>query len=305
MSAPKPISSILDTAGATPVVELQRIAEGSGRRIFAKCELFGPTQSHKDRSVRTIMDRAKQSGELKPGQPVIEASTGSFGIALAQWCAVNGHPLTVILPERASLERRETLKLYGAKFELVAHPRAALQRLQALQKDVPEAFLPMQLANEVAIDGYREGFGTELVEQIQAAGGRIDAFVATASTGALIAGTKLALKAAFPEAIVWGVEPDQTFDVGMGVGLRSAMSGEDAPLPPALAQNVRAWLQVTSAAALEMKERLAREEGLLCGISSGFNVVAALGLSDLPEDAHVWTVLPDTGERYFSLESLR
>ncbi|HLT30130.1 MAG TPA: cysteine synthase family protein [Myxococcaceae bacterium] len=306
-TAPPPVAHLLETAAGTPVVRLGRVVPEGGARIFLKLESRLPTGSLKDRVATARLERALGEGRLTAGAPVVVASLGNLGIALAQVCTRRGHRLHVVMPRSASLERRALLRLMGARLELTAMDEGlsgAIRAAEALAQSLPGACL---LAADPTADAevFARGLGAELVAQVQAEGGRIDAFVCGVGSGATLLGVSRALREAFPRVQRVGVEPDVSAGFSGGLhaphrlqelGLGFVPGGVDASLADS-------WETVSEREAWDMRLRLAREEGLLVGIGTGANVVAALRKARaLGPGAAVYTLASETGERDFSLE---
>lgn len=301
--------SILSTMGATPTLRLQRVVpEGSGQ-VFVKLDFLSATASNQERIARARLQRAEREGWLTPGMTVVTATTGNAGIGLALLCAVKGYPLVVCMPESMSLERRALLQGYGARLELTpaqAHVLGAVEKAQGLASQLPSAFYLDFFEALPPADLMEAVGGPEWVQTVQADGGRMNAFVAGVGSGTTLSGVGQALKAAFPKLEVVAVEPSGSAVLsgkpagphrqqGLGVGF----------VAPSLQRTIiDRVVQVEDAEAQAMKERLGREEGLLVGLSTGSNVVAALRLAqERGPSSRVYTIAWDTGERYFSLAS--
>ncbi len=300
----EPMPSILAAIGRTPLVRLSRVAPDV--ELFAKVEWFGPTGSVKDRIYRHMFAEAERRGDLKPGMTIIECSTGNAGIACAAVAAVNGYPCIIVMPEGMSSERKRMIEAYGA--ELVQTRGAgsdidlALVEMRTIVgRDPDRYFFPGEFENPDN-PAAQEPSGEEIWEQL---GGRVDAVVAAQGTGGWISGVGRALKAHGERVVVYAVEPAEcpllseqrwgTHGVpGIGDGI------VPANLDLALLDGV---VTVPTADAIAMAGRMAREEALLCGPSSGMNVVAALKVAvKHPELRRLVTVVADTGQRYLSGE---
>jgi len=302
------VDSILDTIGGTPSLRLSRVVEPGLCAIYAKLEQFNPAGSLKDRIARTMIEGAERDGRLKPGGVVIEPTSGNTGIGLALVCAVKGYRLILTMPETASLERRELLKAYGA--ELVLTPAetdmdGAVSRARELLASEPGGFMPSQFDNPDNARAHEETSGPELLETIAADGGRIDALVLGVGTGGSLTGIGRKLRVAHPKARIIAVEPSRSPVLAGGTPRVHRIQGIGAGFVPAILDRtlIDGLEKVSDEEAWSMKDRLGKEEGLLVGISSGANVVAALRVArQLPRDARIYTLLCDTGERYFSLK---
>ena len=300
----EPMPSILDAIGRTPLVRLSRVAPDV--ELFAKVEWFGPTGSVKDRIYRHMFGEAERRGDLKPGMTIIECSTGNAGIACAAVAAVKGYPCVIVMPEGMSSERKRMIEAYGA--ELVQTRGAgsdidlALAEMRAIvARDPDRYFFPGEFENPDN-PAAQEPSGEEVWEQLD---GRVDAVVAAQGTGGWITGVGRTLKAHAERVMVFAVEPAEcpllseqrwgTHGVpGIGDGI------VPANLDLALLDGV---VTVPTADAIAMAGRMARQEGLLCGPSSGMNVVAALKVAAKhPELRRLVTVVADTGQRYLSGE---
>jgi cysteine synthase len=290
--------SVTELIGGTPVVELQRITSSNTAQIRIKLEQFSATGSSKDRIALAILQRAVAEGRLTRGGTVIEATCGNAGIALAMMCVTKGLKLTVTAPESISPERRALLSAYGARVELTParlQMAGAISRAKELLAKTRGAFMPSQYDNPDNVAALRKA-GEELVETIRADGGQIDAFVAGIGTGGTLSGIGRALKASFPAVQVIAVEPAAEMNriQGLGSGSESAVLDRSVIDRTLTINDVDAW---------RMRGRLAREEGILGGISTGANVAAALRVANELGSGHrVYSVCCDTGERDFSLE---
>jgi len=295
--------NILDRIGKGPVVELCHVNH-TGSKILAKMENFNPSGSIKDVMALYMVSKAEEKGELQPGDKIIEVTTGNTGIAFAMISALKGYRFTAVMPENMSIERRRIIGALGA--ELVLTPTAddmkgAIERYEELVAENPDAWLPNQFGNPHNVDAHREITGKSILNQVD---GRIDALVAGVGTGGTLMGSAQALKEAHPDMRVVAVEPYES----------AVMSGDDAGLHeiqgigegfvPALVcmDMIDEVIAIESEDAKGFAKKLAREEGLFVGISSGANVLAALQLGEeMGEGKTIVTMLPDSGERYLSM----
>ena len=301
----RPVASLLDAVGRTPIVRLTRSIP-EGLELFAKVEWYGPTGSVKDRIYARMIEQAEGRGDLRPGMTIIECTTGNAGIACAAVAAIKRYACTIVMPEGMSEERKRMIRAYGA--ELVLTPGAgtdidlALERMREIVATDPgRYFFPGEFENPDNPDA-QEASGAEIWEQLE---GHVDAVVAAQGTGGWITGVARALKRHDPTIHAFAVETAEcpliserrwgTHGVpGIGDGIIPAN------LDLSLLDGV---VQVSTERALETARRLAREEGLLCGPSSGINVAAALVVAAKhPELRRIVTAIPDTGQRYLSGE---
>jgi cysteine synthase A len=307
MSRAAVVDDILDLVGHTPLVRIQRLTDPAVHAtVWGKCELLNPGGSVKDRVALAMIEAAEAEGRIRPGESVlVEPTSGNTGIGLALVAGVKGYKLILTMPESMSLERRALLRAHGA--ELVLTPEAeamegAVARARALCTR-PGHVMLQQFENPANPEMHRQTTAQELLAQMGEL--RIAGFVAAVGTGGTITGVGETLRARDPEVVVVAVEPD-----------RSAVLSGDPPgphkiqgigagfVPPVLRRDAFDRIaRVADADAYRMKRRLAREEGLLVGISAGAAMCAALELAaELGPGKHVVTVLCDTGERYFSLD---
>ena len=303
MSAPV-VQNVLDLIGNTPLFKLRRVVPTGSGTVWAKAEHLNPGGSVKDRICLAMIERAERDGLLKPGDTVVEPTSGNTGIGLALVCLRKGYKLVLTMPASMSLERRELLKSYGAEIVLTEPERVMDGAIEAAHRIAKErgAFMPQQFENEANPQVHADSTGREIVEAMQ--GLRIDALVAAVGTGGTISGVGRAVKAAHPDAKIIAVEPSASPVLAGGAPGPSKIQGLNAGFVPANydASVVDELRGVDDRDAWEMKLRLGREEGLLVGISAGANVaIAAQVASELGPDANVVTFLCDTGERYFSL----
>ncbi len=292
-------NSVLELVGATPLVRLVRIPGPGSANVFAKLEHFNPAGSHKDRPASKIVERAEAEGLLRPDSTVVEASCGSFAVSLALVCAAKGYRLVAVLPKSVSHEHVDVLEAYGAAVELT--PAAdgmagAIERADKIAASSPGSFSPRQYQSEQNARSQAEGVGAELVAQARQYGG-IDAFVMTLGTGGTLSGVSRAVKAERSATAVVAIKL---------TGEPSGVSRFPYGRPDSLsAHGVDRTLEISDRVAWQMKQRLAREEGLLVGITSGANLAGAQRLaSELGPGKSVYTLCCDTGERYFSLEGI-
>jgi cysteine synthase A len=297
--------SILDVAGLTPMVELHRVKDGISARIAGKLEFFNPSQSVKDRILPFMVAEAERRGDLRPGMSIIEASTGSTGIATSMVGAAKGYPVVIVMPEGMSEERKKSILAYGA--ELVLTPGGesdvdlTLEKVEELKAASPGKFWEAgQFVNWDNVGAHERTTGPEIWEQT---GGQVDIFVASQGTGGTLTGVARFLRERNPNVKIFAVEPEECPIIAGGEWGPHQIEGiGDGFIPDILDVDLLdGVVTVSSMDSIEMARRLAREEGILCGISSGCNVQAALKLArEYPEARTIVTMIVDTGLRYFS-----
>jgi len=295
-------ASILETIGRTPVVKINKLAP-SGIDMYVKVEAFNPLASVKDRLAIGIIEDAERRGELKPGQTVVEATSGNTGIALAMVCAAKGYPFVSIMAESFSVERRRLMKFLGAKVVLTPPELRATGMVQLAEKLARERgwFLARQFENEANPEYHRNTTGPEILRDF--AGKRLDYWVTGYGTGGTLTGAGQVLKTARPDLQIVVTEP-------AGAALLSGKEWQPHKiqgwtpdfLPKVLDRDIADQiLPVTDEEAIQTSRALATQEGIFCGISSGGTFAAALKVAEQAEHGTaILAMLPDTGERYLS-----
>ncbi|MDH4229615.1 MAG: cysteine synthase A [Nitrospirota bacterium] len=291
--------------GNTPLVRLNRMAEKGSAEVLVKVEFFNPGGSVKDRICEGMLDAALASGKLKPGGTIIEPTSGNTGIGLAMLAAVRGFKLILVMPESMSMERASLLSAYGA--QLVLTPawegmRGAIREANTIRDANPGYFMPNQFENPANPEAHRKSTAPEILAATE---GRVDAFVAAVGTGGTITGVGEVLKAHNAATQIIAVEPETSAVLsGNDPGPHKIQGIGAGFVPPVLNRAViDRIIKVNDDEAYRTAKNLARMEGLLVGISSGANVWAAMQVArELGTGKRVVTVLPDTGERYFSIE---
>lgn len=296
--------SITETVGKTPLIKLNRIAAGLSATVVVKMESHNPLGSVKDRIGVAMIEAAEQSGRLKPGATIIEPTSGNTGIALAFAAAAKGYKLILTMPETMSMERRKLLAALGA--ELILTPGSdgmpgAIEKAGELVKSIPGAYMPQQFENPANPQIHSQTTAVEIWDDTD---GGIDLFVAGVGTGGTLSGVGRVLKKKKPSVKLVAVEPVESPVISGGDPGPHKIQGIGAGFIPKNldTQLVDEVLQVSAENAGKIARRLAREEGILCGISAGGNVWAALELAKRPENKGktVVTLVCDTGERYLS-----
>ncbi|MGL6278060.1 MAG: pyridoxal-phosphate dependent enzyme, partial [Gaiella sp.] len=300
--APRPAArlqvagSLLELVGGTPLVELPRISPKPEVTLYAKLEGQNPTGSIKDRVAKSMIEAAEASGELQPGRALLEPTSGNTGISLAMIAAVKGYPLTCVMPENATEERKRLLRLYGA--EIVFSPAAegsngAVRMALELAESDPRWFMPFQYANPANPRAHYEGTGAEIAEALD----RVDVLVAGLGTGGTLMGTGERLRESFPDIVVAAAEPLPGDPV---MGLRSL---EDGYVPPILdVAKLDRKILVSNQEAVHAVRALLREEGIFAGVSCGAAVHVARRLAGELDEGVVVVILADGGWKYISAD---
>ena len=300
-----PLPSILSAVGRTPLVQLRRVTP-DGLELFAKVEWYGPTGSVKDRIYLQMLEEAERRGELRPGMTIIECTTGNAGIACSAVAAIKAYDCVIVMPRGMSRERKRMIEAYGA--ELVLTPGSgtdidlALEKMREIVAANPDRyFFPGEFENPDN-PAAQSASGEEIWEQMD---GAVDAVVAAQGTGGWITGVARVLKRRRPAIRAYAVEPAECPLISeQRWGTHGVPGIGDGIIPKNLDLTLMdGVVTVPSADAVQMARRLAREEGLLCGPSSGINVVAALKVAAKHAEIHrIVTVISDTGQRYLSGE---
>jgi cysteine synthase A len=300
-------NNVLEAVGETPLIRLNRLSEPDGAEILVKFEALNVGGSIKTRTALNMIEQAEKSGRLKPGSIIVEPTSGNQGIGLALVGAVKGYKTVIIMPDSVSEERSKLVRHYGAEVVLIhddgdigACIEECLLTAKKMQEEDPKVFVPQQFENEDNTQAQKCYTAMEILQQ---AAKPIHGFCSGIGTGGTITGIGEVLKAQYPDIKIWAVEPENAALLAGGtVGTHLQMGIGDGIIPSILNQKIYDNIYVVSdEEALETARRLAREEGLMCGISSGTNVAAAIHLArELGPGKTVVTVLPDTAERYFS-----
>jgi cysteine synthase A len=295
---------VLDLVGNTPLVRLRRVIPEGSAEVLGKMESLNPAGSIKDRIALSMIEDAEERGLLKPGDTIVEPTSGNTGVGLAMVAAVKGYRLILTMPEDMSVERRKLFSRYGAKLVLtpaIEGMSGAVYAAQELVEKNPGYFMPQQFNNPANPENHRRTTAREIV---RGTAGRLDAFVAGVGTGGTVTGVGEVLKGLDPRIVVVAVEPARSPVLGGGKAGLHAIQGIGASFVPGVLNRevIDEIIAVRDDDALEMTRRLTREEGLLVGISAGANVHASVAVARrLGAGKRVVTILPDTGERYLSV----
>jgi len=293
---PAPAESLLSLVGNTPLVELARISPKPTVRVYAKLEGQNPSGSIKDRVAKAMIEAAEASGELEPGRQLLEPTSGNTGIALALVAKLKGYPLTCVMPENATEERRRLLRLYGA--EIVDSPgdegsNGAVRLALELAERDPRYFMPFQYGNEANPRAHYEGTGAEIADALP----RIDVLVAGLGTGGTLMGTGERLRESFPDVVVAAAEPLPGDPV---MGLRSLADGY---VPPILdVTKLDRKVLVSNGESVTALRELLQREGIFGGVSAGAAVHVARRIADELDEGVIVTVLADAGWKYISAD---
>ena len=301
---------ITQTIGNTPLIRLRRVTAGCSAEVVAKLENFNPLWSVKDRIGVAMIDAAEAAGKIQPDTIIVEPTSGNTGIALAFTCAARGYRLMVTMPESMSLERRRLLKAFGAEIVLTPATEGmpgAVRKAEEIVKNNPHAFMPQQFKNPANPEIHRKTTAEEIWRDTE---GAVDILVCGVGTGGTITGCGEVLKARKPGLKVIAVEPSNSPILTQKMNNepikpgRHAIQGIGAGFIPDILNTevIDEVVQVRDDEAFEMTRRLAKEEGMLCGISCGAAATGAIKVASRPENAGklIVVILPDLGERYLS-----
>jgi cysteine synthase A len=296
--------NIAQTIGNTPLVKLNRVTDGAKATVLAKLEFFNPAGSVKDRIGLNMIEAAEKAGILNPETTIIEPTSGNTGIALSFVAAAKGYKCVIVMPDTFSLERRKLLKAFGA--ELVLTPgaegmRGAIAKAQEIAANTPNSWIPQQFENPANPEIHRNTTAEEVWRDTD---GQVDIFVAGVGTGGTVTGVGEVIKARKPDFKVVAVEPTESPVIAGGKHSPHKIQGIGAGFIPANLNTevIDEIFHVNSEQAVAFARRLAREEGILCGISSGATAFAAVEIAKRPENEGktIVVVLASTGERYLS-----
>lgn len=304
----KVVNNMADLIGETPLVKLNRLQPADGASVYLKLEFFNPSRSVKDRAAFNMIVEAEKAGLLNENSTIIEPTSGNTGIGLAMNAAARGYRSILVMPDTMTQERINLLKAYGAEVVLTPGDEkmpGAIRKAQELTKEIPNAFMPMQFENNANPDAHRKTTAKEIIEAMNELGKDLSAFVATAGTGGTITGTGEVLRENYPNMTVHVVEPAGSPVLSGGrPGKHKLVGTSPGFIPDTL--NVDVYdeiLKIKDEQAYDITRRLASEEGILVGPSSGAACYAAIEVAKkLSPDQVVVCIACDTGERYLSSE---
>jgi S-sulfo-L-cysteine synthase (O-acetyl-L-serine-dependent) len=296
-----PAESVLELIGRTPMLRIRRLNPNPRVALYAKLEGFNPTGSIKDRIALKMIEQAERAGTLTRGKTIIEPTSGNTGIGLAMIGAVKGYPVEIVMSEAVSIERRKMIQAFGATVTLTdakLGTDGAILRARQLARDLPDRyFMPDQFSNEYNQLAHYEGTAQEILEQV---GGRLDYFVSALGTSGTLMGVGLALKERLPGVRIVSAHPVR------GHYIQGLKNLEEAIVPEIYdARQIDRHIMVETEDAFELARRVALEEGVFAGMSSGAALHAARVLASEVEEATIVTILPDRGEKYLSTELFR
>ena len=301
----------LGLIGNTPLVELTHIEKKYGleAKLLAKLEYFNPAGSVKDRIAKEMIEQAEREGKLKPGSTIIEPTSGNTGIGLAAIAAAKGYRIIIVLPETMSVERRNIIKAYGAELVLsdgTKGMKGAIAKAEELHQQIEDSFIPEQFENPANPEAHRKTTGPEIWEDTD---GEVDVFVAGVGTGGTITGTGEYLKSKKPEVKIVAVEPATSAVLSTGVAGAHMIQGIGAGFVPNTL-NTEVYdeiVTIENETAFELGKEIAKQEGVLVGISSGAALAAAIEVAKRPESKGktIVALLPDSGDRYYSTDLFR
>lgn len=300
----KVAQNMTELIGNTPIVRLNKLVPDEAADVFVKLELLNPTKSVKDRAAFNMIKVAEEQGLIKPGDTIIEPTSGNTGIGLAMNAAAKGYQTILVMPDNMTKERINILKAYGAKVVLTPSDQkmpGAIKKAKELQNDIPDSFIPQQFENQANPDIHRKTTGLEICKQMN---GKLDAFVATAGTGGTVTGTGETLKEKIRGLYIAVVEPKGSPVLSGGEPGKHKLVGTSPGFVPEIL-NTDIYddiIQIADADAVDMFKKVARLEGLFVGPSGAAAIFAAIKVAkQLGKGKQVLCIAPDTGERYLSM----
>ncbi|AVQ99172.1 cysteine synthase A [Oceanobacillus iheyensis] len=300
----KVVQNITELIGETPMVKLNRLVPENAADVYIKMEMFNPSKSVKDRAAYNMIRVAEEKGFIKPGDTIIEPTSGNTGIGLAMNAAAKGYKAILVMPDNSTQERRNLLQAFGAQVVLTPSKEkmpGAIQKALELQKDIPNSFIPQQFENVANPNVHRVTTAPEILKQMD---GKLDAFVCTAGTGGTVTGTGEMLKEKLPELKITVVEPKGSPVLSGGEpGSHKLVGTSPGFVPDILNTSIYDEIvQIEDETAVSMYKRLPQQEGIFIGLSGAAAVAAAIEEAvRLGKGKRVVCIAPDTGERYLSM----
>lgn len=300
------VNSIIDLIGNTPIVKLNRVASDAVASVYMKLEQFNPGKSVKDRAASNMIARAEQLGVITPGQTtIIEPTSGNTGIGLAMVCAAKGYPCIITMPDNASKERVSVMRAYGAQVILTPaaqRMQGSIDKARELAASIDDSYIPMQFDNQANADAHRHTTAREIYEAFD---GKLDVLVLTAGTGGTITGTGEELKKKLPNLKIYVIEPAGSPVLAGGQPGPHKIPGTGPGFIPSILnqQIYDNILHIEDDDAQQMARRLAAQDGILVGASAAASAYYAVQVAkQLPREANVLCLAPDSGERYLSTD---
>jgi cysteine synthase A len=300
-------NNVLEIIGNTPMVKINKLTDKDSATVLAKLEMLNPSGSTKDRIAKYMIENAEKRESLKPDSIIVEPTTGNTGISLAMISTIKGYKMIAVMPEGMSKEREMMIGAYGSEILFAKNGgkvdiNLTIKKAEKMLKENPKIFLPNQFKNIDNIMAHRETTGKEILSQVE---GKIDAFVAGVGTGGTLVGVAQALKEKIPDVKIIAVEPANSPILSGGKPGQHKIQGIGEGFVPEVLKSglnlIDEIITVTDEEAIKTTRRLAREEGILAGISSGANMFAALKVAKkIGKGKTVVTIFPDRGERYLS-----
>ncbi|RHW29422.1 cysteine synthase A [Oceanobacillus profundus] len=298
------VHNVTELIGNTPLVKLNKLVPEGAADIYIKLEMFNPSKSVKDRAAANMIKVAEEKGLIKPGDTIIEPTSGNTGIGLAMTAAAKGYKAILVMPDNSTMERRNILKAYGAEVVLTPSEEkmpGSIKKALEIQAEIPGSFIPQQFENTANSDIHRTTTALEIMEQTD---GELDAFVCTAGTGGTVTGTGETLKQKIPGIHIAVVEPKGSPVLSGGKPGKHKLVGTSPGFIPDIL-NTSVYdeiIQISDEEAIGLLRRLAQEEGIFIGPSGAAAVYAAIEVAKkLGEGKRVVCIAPDTGERYLSM----
>ncbi|MBS3973362.1 MAG: cysteine synthase A [Actinobacteria bacterium] len=297
---------VTGAVGQTPLVRVRRLTKGAHAEVVAKLESFNPLNSVKCRIALAMIEAAERDGRLKPGTTVVEPTSGNTGVGLAWVCRVKGYPLILTMPETMSIERRKLMQMLGAELVLTPGPEGmigAVNKAKEIMRHIRGCYMPMQFDNPANVEVHRRTTAEEIWADTS---GQVDILVAGVGTGGTITGVSEVIKSRKPSFRSIAVEPEASPVLSGGKPGPHRIQGIGSGFVPSILNRkiIDEVIQVTNDDAFETARQVALSEGVLCGISSGAAVWAALKVANRPENSGklICVILPDSGERYITTQ---